>query len=73
MHPSLTDWRIGLRDGDGTPLPGYAPNDCIPVLGNATGLTVAWRGGADLSALQGRPVQVDLVGTRTKLYSFRFE
>ena len=70
---ALGTLRIGLRDVGGTPIPGYGLDDCTPVLGNATGLAVAWRGGTNLAALRGREVQVDLVGMRTKLYSFRFE
>ncbi len=70
---ALGTLRLGLRDADGTPIPGYAIDDCLPVLGNATGLAVSWRSGADLAALQGREVQVELAGARAKLYSLRCE
>jgi hypothetical protein len=62
-----------LCDADGKPIPGYGVDDCTPAFGNHTGLAVAWRGAADVSALQGRDVQVEFAGSRTKLYSFRFE
>lgn len=65
--------RVGLRDIDGTPIPGFGVEDCHSVRGNATGLAVIWGNGRDLSGLQGREVQVELVGARTKLYSLRLE
>jgi hypothetical protein len=70
---ALGTLRVGLRDANGASIPGYGLNDCTAVLGNATGLTIAWRGGATLAALQGREVQVEVTGARTKLYSFRFD
>jgi hypothetical protein len=64
--------RVGLRDADGKPIPGYGLDDCTPLRGNATGSAVAWRGG-DLAALKDREVQVEIAGARAKLYSLRFE
>ena len=65
--------RVGLLDVAGRPLPGFGVEECDPVLINATGVVVSWRGNADLSALRGRDVSLEFWSNRTKLYSFRFE
>jgi len=70
---ALGELRVGLRDAQGAAIAGFATKDCMPVEYNGTGATVAWAGGADLSALAGREVVLEFRSTRTKLYSFRFE
>lgn len=70
---ALGELRVGLLGADGKPLPGFAAGDCEPVEFNGTGVAVRWKGGADLSALQGREVALEFRSNRTKLYSFRFE
>jgi hypothetical protein len=57
--------RVGLLDADGKAIPGFNAT----VQTNSTHAIVAW----DLSALQGREVRLAFTGSRTKLYSFRFE
>jgi hypothetical protein len=71
---ALGELRVALNDaGTGRALPGFAATDCDPLQVNATGVIVAWPGRGDLAALQGRRVRLVFFGTRTKLYSFRFE
>jgi hypothetical protein len=70
---ALGELRVGLVGADGQPVPGFAAGDCTPVEYNGTGVPVGWKGGADLSALQGRELALEFRSNRTKLYSFRFE
>ena len=70
---ALGELRIGLVGADGKPMPGFAVEDCGPVEYNGTSVAVTWKGGADLSALQGRELALEFRSNRTKLYSFRFE
>jgi hypothetical protein len=70
---ALGELRVGLIGADGQPEPGFAIEDCEPIEYNGTGVTVTWKGGADLSARQGRKLALEFKSHRTKLYSFRFE
>jgi hypothetical protein len=71
---ALGELRVALLDADsGRALSGFATPDCDPLQTNATGALVTWRGHSDLAAWQGRHIRLTLTGTRTKLFSFRFE
>jgi hypothetical protein len=70
---ALGELRVGLLRPDGSAVPGFAVNDCEPIEYNGTGVTVTWKGGKDLSALQGQGLALEFQSSRTKLYSFRFE
>ena len=70
---ALGELRVGVVGVDGRAVPGFSVEDCEPVEYNGTGVAVAWKGGADLSALQGRELVLEFRSNRTKLYSFRFE
>ena len=71
--------RVGLLDAaTGQPLPGYSLADSIPFVGTNSVRAVAnWtlaagKGGADVSALRGTKLRVQLVMQATKLYSLQF-
>jgi hypothetical protein len=70
---ALGNLRVGLRDEAGKPIEGFAPEDCEVLRTNSTQAVVTWKGRDDLSALAGQRVGLDLRGSRTKLYSFRFQ
>jgi hypothetical protein len=70
---ALGELRVGLTTADGEPIGGFESENCLPLEYTATGASVAWAGGSDLSALEGRDVVLEFKSTRTKLYSFRFE
>jgi hypothetical protein len=70
---ALGELRVGLVGADGRPVPGFAVEDCAPIEYNGTGVPVSWKGGADLSRLQGTDLALEFRSNRTKLYSFRFE
>lgn len=70
---ALGTLRVALLDEKGHPLPGFGLADCDSLLINATAARVTWKGQGDLTPLRGRQVSVSFEGSRTKLYSFRFE
>ncbi|HRE82947.1 MAG TPA: hypothetical protein PLN52_18010, partial [Opitutaceae bacterium] len=70
---ALGTLRVALLDENGQALPGFGIADCDPLLTNATGAKVTWKGQGDLTSLRGKQVSVSFEGSRTKLYSFRFE
>lgn len=64
--------RAGLLDAEGKAIAGFGLDDCEILRTNATRALVTWKGGADLSALQGREVRLTFTGERAKLYAFFF-
>lgn len=64
--------RVALLDADGSPLPGFAAEDCDPVIGDEIDRTVSWKGDADVSSLVGRPVRLRLHLQDADLYSIQF-
>jgi hypothetical protein len=67
------DAQVGFLDSDGRPIPGYSLDDCIYINGNFTRTEVEWQErGKDVSALQGRPVQIVFRMRGAKLYSMQF-
>ncbi len=65
--------RAGLLAADGKPLAGFSADECDVLCTNSTHAEVSWKGQSDLAALKGRDVRLLFTGSRTKLYSFRFE
>ena len=64
---------MALLDGEtGRILPGYGLDDCRAFGSDSIRHTVSWRGGADVGALEGKPVQVRFQVRRAKLFSFQF-
>lgn len=68
-----TGWiRFELCSPDGTAIPGFTLYDSETLFGNELDHTVSWRGGADISALAGKPVRLRLRLENADVYSFRF-
>ena len=70
---ALGQFRVGLLDSQGKPLPGFEAEQCDVLRTNSTRAVVSWKGSNDLSSLRGQNVQVAFSGSRTKLYSFYFD
>ena len=51
---------VELRDAQGKPIPGFTLGDCEEIGGNFLDTPVRWRGNADLSALRGRPIVLQI-------------
>ncbi len=64
--------RVELQDLHGVPLPGFALDDGVEVLGDDLERRVRWKDGADLAALAGTPVRVRFRLVDADLYAFRF-
>jgi hypothetical protein len=64
--------RVEIQDEDGAPIPGFALEDAREVIGDQIERVVAWKAGADVSALAGRAVRLRFVLKDGDLYSFRF-
>jgi hypothetical protein len=65
--------RVAMLAADGRAIPGFAAENCRILRTNSTSVEVVWQEDRNVSSLQGRQVALTFVGTRTKLYSFRFE
>ena len=63
--------RIALLEADGTPIPGYAAEDCEPLLTDATRWTPRWRNGTN--APTDRPVCVVVQMKQARLFSLSSE
>jgi hypothetical protein len=70
---ALGGLQVGLRTATGELVPGFGVEDCELLVVNSTKAVVTWHGRSDLAALRGREVQVEVSGSRAKLYSLRFE
>jgi hypothetical protein len=64
--------RVELQDPQGRPLAGYSLADCPELIGDQLDRTVAWKQGADLSPLAGKPVKLRFVMKDAELFSLRF-
>ena len=51
---------------------GYALEQCADVFGDEIERAVAWKGGADLGSLAGRPVRLRFAMKEADLYSIQF-
>ena len=70
---ALGSLRVGLLDTEGKAVEGFGVDDCDVLRINSTHAVVSWRGAADLSALKSREIQVSLVGSRARVFSFFFQ
>ena len=64
--------RVGLLDEAGDEIPGFTPYDCDPIQADAMRHTVTWRGTADVSRLEGRPVRLRMEMQDGDLFAFQF-
>ena len=64
--------RVELQDAAGRPIERFTLADCAELRGDAIEQTVAWKGGADVSALAGKPIRIRFEINNADLFSFRF-
>jgi hypothetical protein len=65
--------QVGFLDTNGKPINGFSVNDCIYINGNFVNTEVQWlHKGKDVSALQGKQVQLVIRLRGAKLYSMQF-
>ncbi len=63
---------VEIQTADGTPIQGFALQDCTEITGDRLEHTVSWKQGADVSALAGKPVRLRFVLKDADLYSLQF-
>jgi hypothetical protein len=64
--------RVELQDAEARPIPGFTLTDCHLQYGDQLDRVVAWKSGADVSGLAGKPVRLRFELKDADLYSFRF-
>ncbi len=64
--------RVEIQDEAGGPVRGFAAGDCVEIVGNEIGRVIRWKGGADVSPLEGKTVRLRLVLKDADLYALRF-
>jgi hypothetical protein len=64
--------RVEIQEPDGTPIPEFQLDNCLPIIGDEIARKVEWKGGADLSRLAGKPIRLCFVMTECDLYSIKF-
>jgi len=65
--------RVELRDAAGKPIPGFALDDCEPIWGDHISRIVKWKGGDDVGAFAGQPVELRFEMSDADLFSIRFQ
>jgi hypothetical protein len=64
--------RVEIQDVDGQPVPSFALDDCVEVIGNEIERDVAWKSGADIGQLAGRPIKLRFVMNDADLFALQF-
>ena len=64
--------RVELQDASGQPLPGFSLADCQEQIGNELDRVVNWKGGANVSALAGKPVRLRFVMKDADVFALQF-
>ena len=64
--------RVELQDAEGKPIPGYAADECVEIVGNRLEWPVRWKNGDDVGALAGRPVRLRFIMKDADLFALRF-
>ena len=64
--------RIEIQDAAGKPIPGYAVDNALELMGDEIERTVVWRQGADVSRVAGHPIRLRFVMKDADLYAIRF-
>ena len=62
--------RAEVLDKAGNVIPGLSRDQCLPVRVDKTLVQVRWKGGADLSAVAGKPVRLRFALRNSRLYAF---
>lgn len=64
--------QVELQQPDGTPISGFAIDDCPVVYGDTLDQEVTWTGGRHLATVADHPVRLRFVMKECDLYSFQF-
>lgn len=64
--------RVELQNAEGEALPGFALDDCEPIIDDSVEHVVKWREGVDVGRYAGQPVRLRFVMSDSDLFSLRF-
>ncbi|NJD04393.1 MAG: hypothetical protein FIA99_17765 [Ruminiclostridium sp.] len=64
--------RVEIQDSDGTPVQGYALDDCPEIIGDEIERTVIWKQGPGVHQLSGRPVRLRFTMKDADLFALQF-
>jgi hypothetical protein len=64
--------RIEILDGDGQTIAGFTRADAVELIGDDLERVAAWKQGADLASLAGRPIRLRFVMKDADVYSLQF-
>lgn len=63
---------VEIQDAAGVPIPGFTMADCVEMNTDDLARTVAWKSGADISALAGKPVRLRFQMKDADLFALEF-
>jgi hypothetical protein len=64
--------QVEVQSARGEPIPGYALNDCLPLIADSIECPVVWKNGPDVGSLAGRPVRLRFVMKEADLFALQF-
>ena len=64
--------QVEIQDAGGRAVPGFSLAESPEIFGDRIDGRVAWKGGADLGSLAGKPIRLRVVLKDADLYAFRF-
>lgn len=62
--------RIAVLDADGSEIPGFGAEHCVPMNVDSTAARILWRDKASLAELRGRPVRLRFEMENARIYAF---
>jgi len=65
--------QVEIQDASGTPIPGFALEDCPEIFGDRINQLVAWKQGSDVSTFAGKPIRLRFVLKDADLYAIQFQ
>ena len=64
--------RVGIRDADGRPLPGFTLDECSEIVGDRLEHAVQWKSGGDMGPMAGKPVRLEFELRDADLFAIQF-
>src|SRR5205085_857342 len=64
--------RLEVQKVSGDPIPGYALEDAVEMVGNEIERAMSWKNGSDVSPANGLPVRLRFVMKEADVYAMRF-
>jgi len=64
--------RVEIQNLDGSPVDGFALENCHELFGDTIDRVVLWKGGSDVSQMNGNPIRIRFELRDADLYSFKF-